>query len=149
MTTLLRRPKGTTGKVHEITPATAGWGYVGFGLFRLVPGETVAEPTSDTEVILVLVEGRARLGVHATVRTHRWYRRILDHLLDLDRLGDRLRVRLGHLGQVVEGLHLAPFVEIVIVDDIERLGCGHRLLGLGLGLLCRCRGLQFSPGPRA
>lgn len=62
MSKLKRRPAGTTGKVHEITPESAGWGYVGFGLYRLAPGETVAEPTGETEVILVLVEGRAELG---------------------------------------------------------------------------------------
>ena len=62
MSDLLRKPTGTTGKVHDITPMDAGWGYVGFGLYRLKPGETVAEPTGDTEVILVLVEGHAQLG---------------------------------------------------------------------------------------
>jgi 5-deoxy-glucuronate isomerase len=59
---LLMKPAGTRGKVHDITPETAGWGYVGFGLYRLRPGETAAEPTGSTEVILVLVEGKARLG---------------------------------------------------------------------------------------
>ncbi|MGO4915038.1 5-deoxy-glucuronate isomerase [Pseudogemmobacter sp. W21_MBD1_M6] len=62
MTDLLRKPSGTTGKVHDITANDAGWGYVGFGLYRLAKGETVAEPTGDTEVILVLVEGKARIG---------------------------------------------------------------------------------------
>jgi 5-deoxy-glucuronate isomerase len=62
-TPLLRHPVGDRGKVHDITPKTAGWSYVGFGLYRLVPGETVAEPTGDTEVILVLVEGKAEIGV--------------------------------------------------------------------------------------
>jgi 5-deoxy-glucuronate isomerase len=59
---LLRKPSGATGKVHDITPESANWGYVGFGLYRLAPGETVAEPTGETEVILVLVEGKARIG---------------------------------------------------------------------------------------
>ena len=62
MTSLHVRPKGTGGKVHEITPASAGWRYVGFGLYRLQPGETAAEPTDDTEVILVLVEGKADIS---------------------------------------------------------------------------------------
>ena len=62
MTDLLRKPTGTSGKVHDLTPADAGWGYVGFGLYRLKPGETAAEPTGDTEVILVLVEGKADIG---------------------------------------------------------------------------------------
>ncbi len=62
MSKLLVRPSGSAGKVHDITPQSAGWGYVGFGLYRLTPGETVAEPTGDTEVILVLVEGKATIG---------------------------------------------------------------------------------------
>jgi 5-deoxy-glucuronate isomerase len=61
MTDLHLRPRGTSGKVHAVTPASAGWSYVGFGLWRLAPGETAAEPTGDTEAILVLVEGRARI----------------------------------------------------------------------------------------
>ncbi len=62
MTGLLRKPTGISGKIHDITPETAGWGYVGFGLYRLAAGETVAEPTRDREVILVLVEGKAEIG---------------------------------------------------------------------------------------
>lgn len=58
---LLRRPTGTSGKVHDVTPANAGWGYVGFGLHRLAAGETAAEATGGAEVILVLVEGKARI----------------------------------------------------------------------------------------
>ena len=67
MTDLLRKPTGTTGKVHDITVASArgpqspDWGYVGFGLFRLNAGETVTESTAQTEVILVLVEGKAQI----------------------------------------------------------------------------------------
>ncbi|MFW2543255.1 5-deoxy-glucuronate isomerase [Primorskyibacter sp. 2E107] len=60
MTDLLRKPFGTHGKVHEITPQAAGWRYVGFGLYRLRPGDVVSEQTGDTEVILVVVEGKAR-----------------------------------------------------------------------------------------
>jgi 5-deoxy-glucuronate isomerase len=61
MTDLLRKPHGTGGKVHDITPETAGWSYVGFGLYRLKPGEVASEATGDREVILVLVEGKARI----------------------------------------------------------------------------------------
>ena len=60
---LLRKPDRRPAARCTTSPrTTAGWGYVGFGLYRLVPGETVAEPTGDTEVILVLVEGKARIG---------------------------------------------------------------------------------------
>ncbi|CDN52102.1 5-deoxy-glucuronate isomerase [Neorhizobium galegae] len=62
MTDLLRKPKGASGKVHDVTPKDAGWGYVGFGLYRLKPGESAAEKTGETEVILVLVEGRADIS---------------------------------------------------------------------------------------
>lgn len=55
MTHLLRKPVATTGKVHDITPQTAGWSYVGFGLYHLKAGETASEPTGDREVILVMV----------------------------------------------------------------------------------------------
>ena len=62
MPQLLRKPFGNHGKVHEITPTSAGWRYVGFSLYRLRAGETVAEATGDREVILVMVEGKARLS---------------------------------------------------------------------------------------
>ena len=60
MPDLLRKPFGTHGKVHEITPQSAGWRYVGFSLYRLRAGETAAEATGGREAILVMVEGRAR-----------------------------------------------------------------------------------------
>ncbi|MBW6422377.1 5-deoxy-glucuronate isomerase [Rhizobium sp. XQZ8] len=62
MADLLRKPKGTSGKVHDMTPKDAGWGYVGFGLYRLKPGDGAAEKTGETEVILVLVEGKADIS---------------------------------------------------------------------------------------
>ena len=61
MSDLLIRPTGTTGKVHDITPQRAGWGYVGFNLYRLTPGDEARESTEDREAILVLVEGKARI----------------------------------------------------------------------------------------
>lgn len=59
MANLLRHPTGTQGKVHDITPASADWGYVGFTLYRLRAGDVASEVTGDREVILVLVEGKA------------------------------------------------------------------------------------------
>ncbi|MEM6889038.1 MAG: 5-deoxy-glucuronate isomerase [Pseudomonadota bacterium] len=61
MSRLLFKPVGTRGKLHDITPQSAGWGYVGFALYKLAPGETAAEVTGEREAILVLVEGRAEL----------------------------------------------------------------------------------------
>ena len=68
MTDLLRRPTALYGKVHDITPETANWGYVGFGLYHLKPGERLEENTGDREVILVLVEGKA-ITLHPLVCT--------------------------------------------------------------------------------
>lgn len=59
MSHLQLKPFGTTGKVHQVTPASAGWRYVGFSLYRLRPGEVAAEVTGSDEVILVMVEGKA------------------------------------------------------------------------------------------
>ena len=59
MNTLLKKPFGHRGKVHQITPESAGWRYVGFSLYHLRPGDVAQEPTGDREVILVLVEGKA------------------------------------------------------------------------------------------
>jgi len=61
MSNLLHKPFGNHGKVHEITPQSAGWRYVGFGLYKLRPGETAEELTGDNEVILVMVEGKAAI----------------------------------------------------------------------------------------
>ena len=58
---LLRRPAGTRGLVHDITPESAGWRYAGFALYRLVPGEAAALRLDGREAILVLVEGRAEV----------------------------------------------------------------------------------------
>ena len=59
MSNLLRKPTATHGKVHDITPETAGWGYVGFALHVLHAGDTVTDATGSREVILVVVEGKA------------------------------------------------------------------------------------------
>jgi 5-deoxy-glucuronate isomerase len=77
MANLLRKPIGQSGKTHDITPEDAGWGYVGFGLYRLKAGETANEQTGDREVILVLVEGKAQVTAAA---------------VDFGEMGDRMDV---------------------------------------------------------
>ncbi len=77
MSKLLVKPAGATGKIHDVTPASAGWSYVGFGLYRLAPGEVAQEETGEREVILVLVEGKARITVDGR---------------DFGELGDRMDV---------------------------------------------------------
>ncbi|MDJ0821591.1 MAG: 5-deoxy-glucuronate isomerase [Paracoccaceae bacterium] len=77
MSRLLVKPQGVSGKLHNITPASAGWGYVGFGLYHLAEGETAVEATGDREVILVLVEGKAQISAAG---------------MDFGEMGDRLSV---------------------------------------------------------
>ena len=46
---LLIRPTEKTGKIHDVTPASAGWTHVGFGLHRLAAGEAYGEATEERE----------------------------------------------------------------------------------------------------
>lgn len=48
-----------TGRVTHITPESANWGYVGFDLYKLAPGQTLSKETGDREVCLVIVTGSA------------------------------------------------------------------------------------------
>jgi 5-deoxy-glucuronate isomerase len=48
-------------RVLHVTPASAGWTYVGFDLYHLRPGDAVAEITADREVVLVLIDGKAEI----------------------------------------------------------------------------------------
>jgi len=59
MPDLLVRPDVISGKIHDITPESAGWGFVGFQVHRISAGETIDHSTGDREVIIVLVEGKA------------------------------------------------------------------------------------------
>jgi 5-deoxy-glucuronate isomerase len=63
MPKLLVKPKAGSGRIHDITPETAGWTYVGFALERLAAGETTRGETGDREVCLVLVAGKAKVSV--------------------------------------------------------------------------------------
>ncbi len=60
---LLVRPTAKTGRIHDVTPASAGWGHVGFGLHRLAAGEAYGEETGEREVCLVIVGGKGRFAV--------------------------------------------------------------------------------------
>ena len=60
---LLVQPTAKTGKIHDVTPASAGWTHVGFGLHRLAAGEAYGEATDEREVCLVIVGGKGRFAV--------------------------------------------------------------------------------------
>ena len=49
------------GRVHAVTPESAGWTYVGFEAYDLADGGSLARETGDREVCLVLIAGRAHL----------------------------------------------------------------------------------------
>jgi 5-deoxy-glucuronate isomerase len=60
---LRQQPNGTKGRVHDVTPQSAGWTYVGFALEKLAAGESTKGDTNDREVCLVLVAGKADVSV--------------------------------------------------------------------------------------
>jgi 5-deoxy-glucuronate isomerase len=47
--------------VHDVTPAGAGWTYVGFALHRLADGQSAAAETFEREACLVAVSGTVRV----------------------------------------------------------------------------------------
>lgn len=64
----LRLPPLTTGNglVHDVTPESAGWTYVGFRMHRLADGGHLNAETGNREVCLVIVSGRARITAGGT-----------------------------------------------------------------------------------
>ena len=67
MSDLLKKPFGKRGKVHQITPESAGWRYVGFSLYHLKAGDKAAEATGDREVILVWSKARPQSRVQVRI----------------------------------------------------------------------------------
>jgi 5-deoxy-glucuronate isomerase len=65
---LLVHPKAPDrdGFIHHITPASAGWGYVGFSVMQLRPQKVVSRPTDGNEVCLVILSGRVRISAGDT-----------------------------------------------------------------------------------
>ncbi|EHL99665.1 putative 5-deoxy-glucuronate isomerase [Acetobacteraceae bacterium AT-5844] len=49
------------GATHRITPASAGWTYVGFDTYKLPAGACVARRQEGREACLVLISGHARI----------------------------------------------------------------------------------------
>jgi 5-deoxy-glucuronate isomerase len=56
---LLRKPHKGQSCLHQITPADAGWRYVGFGVHDLASGQLLSDVGTDDEVCLVLLSGSA------------------------------------------------------------------------------------------
>jgi 5-deoxy-glucuronate isomerase len=62
MPNLLVKPNLAGGPVHHVTPASAGWTYVGFEVHDLAPGQTLSSKTTDMEVCLILIAGMAEIS---------------------------------------------------------------------------------------
>ena len=61
---ILVRPSApdAEGRVHAVTPASAGWTYVGFEVYDLAAGQRLARDTGGEEVCAVVLSGTARAG---------------------------------------------------------------------------------------
>lgn len=55
------QPPNTQGNTQTITPASAGWHYVGFEVYELQAGQSIRMPATNNEVCLVLVAGKASI----------------------------------------------------------------------------------------
>ncbi len=65
---LLRRAAARTGTIHDITPESAGWRYVGFAEHRLRAGQSVARPAEERERVVVALEG----SISVRAGSQRW-----------------------------------------------------------------------------
>jgi len=50
------------GQIQHLTPASAGWQYVGFAVYQLQPEQVLELPASSDERCLVLVAGKASIS---------------------------------------------------------------------------------------
>jgi 5-deoxy-glucuronate isomerase len=49
------------GAIHRLTPASAGWTWTSFDVHRLSPGDTVTRAGDGQEVLVLVLEGTARV----------------------------------------------------------------------------------------
>ena len=62
MSNLLLQPDlSGNGPIHDVTPASAGWSHVGFGLHDLAAGRSVGSDGTVNEICLVLLSGSVRI----------------------------------------------------------------------------------------
>ncbi len=58
-------PADADGRIHAVTPDSAGWRYVGFEVYRLSPGQRLSRTIPEgREACLVLVSGRAEIAAN-------------------------------------------------------------------------------------
>lgn len=60
MSKLLVKPSApdAQGRIHQITPESAGWGHVGFAVHRLAAGQILTQETGNREHCIVLLSGK-------------------------------------------------------------------------------------------
>jgi len=75
MPNLRVKPQPGSGRVHHVTPESAGWTYVGFDLFKGTPVDSFSGGSTDRETCLVFVSGRGQVTVDG---------------VDLGELGERM-----------------------------------------------------------
>ena len=63
MSKLLVKPISRRGRIHHVTPESAGWTYVGFDVHLLGCGETLSGDTDGREICFVLIAGKAKVQV--------------------------------------------------------------------------------------
>src|SRR3712207_8151688 len=61
------------GRIHAITPESAGWTYVGFEVYQLKSGQSLKQATGDREACIVLLSGKARSEEHTSELQSRQY----------------------------------------------------------------------------
>jgi 5-deoxy-glucuronate isomerase len=62
---LLVKARRDAREIVRVTPATAGWRYVGFTAYRLAPGERQALDLAGREVCIVVLSGRVNVDTGA------------------------------------------------------------------------------------
>ena len=63
MTKLLLRPERKSGLIHQVTPKSAKWRYVGMSIYSLDKGEEISGFSKKDEVIIVIIEGKSEIEI--------------------------------------------------------------------------------------
>ena len=59
---LLKRPAAGAGEIVSVTPDGISWKYAGLRIIRSLAGSRQSADTGNTEALLVMIEGTARIG---------------------------------------------------------------------------------------